>query len=90
MSENNEITNIRTVLQIDNELIDNITDLIESGAEKSLLNIFTDLHPADIAEIINHLDLESAKYTFSILDTETAGEVITEIDENYNKLVLTC
>jgi len=88
MAEENEITNIRTVLQIDNELIDSITTLIKSGAEKSLLNIFADLHPADIAEIINHIDLDSAKYSFSILDTETAGEVITEIDENLREKIL--
>lgn len=88
MAEENEITNIRTVLQIDNELIDSITSLIRSGAEKSVLNIFADLHPADIAEIINHIDLESAKYSFSILDTETAGEVITEIDENLREKIL--
>jgi len=88
MSEENKITNIRTVLQIDNELIESITTLIKNDAEKSLLNIFADLHPADIAEIINHIDLESAKYSFSILDTETAGEVVTEIDENLREKIL--
>ncbi len=88
MSEENEIKNVRTILQIDNELIENITALIESNAEKSLLNIFTDLHPADIAEIINHLDKSDAKFAFSLLDTETAGEVITEIDENLREKIL--
>jgi magnesium transporter len=88
MSDENEIKNIRTVLQIDNELIESITSLIKNGAEKSLLNIFADLHPADIAEIINHVDLDSAKFSFSILDTETAGEVITEIDENLREKIL--
>lgn len=88
MPEENQATNIRAVLQIDNELIDNITELIKSGAEKSLLNLFADLHSADIAEIINHIDLDSAKYAFSILTTETAGEVITEIDENLREKIL--
>lgn len=88
MIEENEIKNIRTILQIDNELLENITALIKNGAEKSLLNIFADLHPADIAEIINHIDLDSARYTFSILDTKTAGEVVTEIDENLREKIL--
>ena len=88
MAEENEIKNIRTVLQIDNELIDNITSLVKSGAEKSLLNILADLHPADIGEIINHTDIETAKYLFSLLNTETAGEVITEIDENLRDKIL--
>lgn len=88
MSEEYEVKNIRTVLQIDNELIENITSLIKVGAERSLLNIFADLHPADIAEIINHIDVDSAKYSFSILDTETAGDVIVEIDENLREKIL--
>jgi len=88
MAEENEIKNIRTILQIDNELIDSITSLIKSGADKSLLNILTDLHPADIGEIINHIDLDSAKNLFSLLNTETASEVITEIDENHREKIL--
>ena len=88
MTEENEVKNIRTILQIDNELLENITTLIKNGAERSLLNIFTDLHPADIAEIINHIDLDSARYAFSILDTKTAGEVVTEIDENLREKIL--
>lgn len=88
MSNEKEIATVRTVLQIDNELLDNITTLIECDAEKSLLNIFADLHPADIAEIINHLDIDHAKYSFLILDTETAGNVVTEIDENLREKIL--
>jgi len=88
MSVNNEISNVRIALQIDNELLGNIIILIESNADKSLLNIFADLHPADIAEIINHLDLDNAKYVFSILDTETASDVVTEIDENIREKIL--
>ncbi|MCB0742586.1 MAG: magnesium transporter [Ignavibacteriae bacterium] len=84
----NEISNTRTVLQIDNEILDNITGLIELQAEKSLLNIFADLHSADIAEILNHLDSENSKYAFSILDAETASEVITELDENLTEKIL--
>ena len=88
MADENELKNIRTVLQIDNELIENIEDLVDNGAEKSLLNILADLHPADIAEIINHANINVAKYFFQILDTETAGEVITEIDENFREKIL--
>jgi magnesium transporter len=88
MPEENQIANVRTVLQIDNELLGNITTLIRNDAEKSLLNIFADLHPADIAEIINHVDIESAKYLFSLLNAEIAGEVITEIDENPREKIL--
>lgn len=88
MTPEKEMGNIKTVLQIDNELLKNISELIESGSEKSLLNIFADLHPADIAEIINHLNFDEAEYAFSLLDNETASEVILELDENLREQIL--
>ena len=88
MSAENNISTPKTILQVDNELIESITNLIESNAEKSLLNIFADLHPADIAEIINHLKIENAEYAFSILDAETASEVVTELDEHLREEIL--
>ncbi len=88
MSIENNISSPKTILHVDNELINNIINLIESNADKSLLNIFADLHPADIAEIINHLNIENAKYAFSILDAETASEVVTELDEHLREEIL--
>ena len=88
MEENREEIEVRDVIQVDNELLDNVTDLIKEKASESLLNLFADLHPADTAEIINHLNFENAKYTFSLLDNETASEVITELDENLRERIL--
>ncbi len=78
----------RDVIKIDKELLENVSDLIESQDAGSLLNIFADLHPADIAEIINHLDYDDAEYIFNMLDKETAVEVITEIDEDLREKIL--
>ncbi|MBI1932552.1 MAG: magnesium transporter [Ignavibacteriales bacterium] len=88
MPPENEIRNVKTVLQVDTELLESINGLIENEASQSLLNIFADLHSADIAEIINRLDLYSAKYTFSLLDSETAAEVILDIDESQREKIL--
>ncbi|MBU2493683.1 MAG: magnesium transporter [Bacteroidetes bacterium] len=88
MAENKEITQARDLIKVDNELLENISVLIESKDAKSLLTIFSDIHTADIAEIINHLDVDEATYVFELLPTETAGEVITEIDENLREKIL--
>lgn len=88
MSENLNKINVKSVIQVDNALLDDITNLIEAGSMESLLNILTDLHPADIAEIINHLSAEDATKIFKLLDTETAGEVIIEVDENLRESIL--
>lgn len=89
-SGNNEIktATVRDVIQFDNELLENISTLIEERSQESLLTIFAGLHPADIAEIINHLRPEEASFCFKLLETETAGEVITELDENLREKIL--
>ena len=88
MEENREEIEVRNVIQVDSELLDDVADLVKEKASDSLLNLFADLHPADIAEIVNHLNFENAEYAFSILDNETASEVITELDENLREKIL--
>lgn len=88
MAEENKKINVRDIIKADDEFLNDISVLIESQSSESLLNILRDLHPADIAEIINHLNAEDAGYLFRILDTETASEVIIELDENLREMIL--
>ncbi|OGU36951.1 MAG: magnesium transporter [Ignavibacteria bacterium GWB2_35_6b] len=88
MAENKEISQARDVIKVDNELLENISVLIDSKDEKSLLNIFADIHTADIAEIINHLEVDEATFAFELLPNDIAGEVVTEIDENLREKIL--
>lgn len=91
MTENNlntEKINVRDVIKIDEELLENIGNLIDNQDSGLLHNMIIDLHPADIAEIINHLKRDDAEYLFNLLDTETASEVVVEIDENLREKIL--
>ncbi len=88
MSEKIYPNSINTAVQIDDELLENINELIKIGANDSLRAIFLDIHPADIAEILNHLDFDDAVYLFQLLDTETASEVLLEVDENLREKIL--
>lgn len=72
----------RAEIEIDQEFISDIRDLVESHAEFLLRNILEDLHPVDIAEILDHLSEEERQYVFQILETEKASEVILEMDTN--------
>lgn len=85
---NDKEQNVREVIQIDSEIIDNISDLVANHSTKSLLSIFNDLHPADIAELINHLKPEYATYAFNLLKVDVAEEVITDLDENLREKIL--
>lgn len=88
MNEKEKISNVRDVIQADNELLDNISGLIEENASESILNILADMHSADIAEIINRMRVDDGSYIFNLLDNETAGEVVTEIDEELREKIL--
>lgn len=85
---NNKNTPVKDVIKIDNELLENITALIDEQSSQALLNILTDLHPADTAEIINNLRVTDARFVFELLDTETASEVVVELDENIREKIL--
>jgi len=83
-----EIKNLKDLIEEDPKFLDDIKALIEEEAAESVLGILADLHPADIADLINHLDKDEAHYVFNLLDTETASNVILELDENLREKIL--
>jgi len=77
-----------SIIEMDSELIEDITELIESREEGMVLNVLADLHPADLAQILTHLNIDNAKQAFLWLPNELAGDTLTELDDEYRaKLV---
>ena len=76
------------IIEMDAELIEDITAIIESGEQGMVLNILADLHPADLAQVLTHLRIENAQQVFLWLPVEKAGDSLTELDDEYRaKLV---
>lgn len=67
-------------IEVDDELMVDIRELARDKASAILLNIITDLHEADIAEIINHLEPEEQNFVFNLLETSNASAVLLELD----------
>lgn len=67
-------------IEIDDELMDDIRELVRSQASAILLNIVTDIHEADIAEIVNRLDPEDREYVFNLLEPAVGSEVLLELN----------
>lgn len=88
MNKKNTYIKVKDVIQIDKDLLEKISDLIDEQESEKLRPILVDLHPADIAEIINQVDLGEAKYVFDLLDTETAGEVVIDVDDGLREKIL--
>ena len=47
-----------------------------------------ELHPADIGEILSHLEIHEAKYIVELLDDELAADSLMELDEEFREDLL--
>ncbi len=77
-----------TPFKLTDELISQIETLIEKKSEGQLRDLLMELHYADIAEIVNELDLEEATYLFKLLDSEKTSDTLTELDDDVREQIL--
>ncbi|MDP3312765.1 magnesium transporter [Lutibacter sp.] len=68
--------------EITTAYIDEIKALIQEKNNESLLHLMEDLHYADIAEIIEELEIPDAIYLIKLVDSETHSELIAELDDD--------
>ncbi|MEW6307554.1 MAG: magnesium transporter [Bacillota bacterium] len=54
--------------------------LLAAGNRSELVALLEDLHPADVADILERLALSGAVQVFGLLDPETAAEVLAEAE----------
>ncbi|MFW6289553.1 MAG: magnesium transporter [Mariniphaga sp.] len=74
--------------EITPEYIDRIKDLIEHNNDEELKATMEPLHPADIAEMMDDLTMDEAKYIYLLLDGEKASDVLIEIPEQHRRRFL--
>ncbi len=74
--------------QINDELIEKVENLIEAKNDKELRKMLSEFHYADIAEILEEIDLEEAIYVIKLLDSETTSDVLMELDDDDREKVL--
>ncbi|MBN1447706.1 MAG: magnesium transporter [Bacteroidetes bacterium] len=77
-----------TTIMADEELLEDIDVLVRSRSTAALLNILTDLHPADIAAILNELPEDDTRYLFELLPPEEASEVLLDLHEHVREDLL--
>jgi magnesium transporter len=69
-------------LELNREFIDQLTRLIDQNLNEEIIQLISELHAADIAEIMEELDSDEAQHLFLLLDGELASDVLIEIPEN--------
>ena len=78
----------RHMLEVDDELMQDIEDLVQSRSDYLLLNIIQDLYPADIAHLMDRMDREENEYLFGLLADDIAREVLLELDDAHREHLL--
>jgi len=68
--------------ELTREYIDDLRILIDQNNEAETKIKIEDLHAADIADILDELNTEEAKYIFLLLDNDTGADVLSEIEED--------
>ena len=64
------------------EDIERIRDIVDRKDEAAARAELEHLHPADIAELYQNLDLDQAEFLYRLLDEETAADVLMELDDD--------
>lgn len=68
--------------EITDIFLENLTTLINTKEEKKISSLFSDVHFADIAEVLEELSFDDAIYIIKLLDSEKTSEILTELDED--------
>ncbi|TXG37537.1 magnesium transporter [Seonamhaeicola maritimus] len=74
--------------ELTEELVERVELLVEEQKDKELQALLKEYHYADIAEILDELNLEEAIYVIKLLDSETTSDVLMELDEDNREKVL--
>lgn len=70
------------------EYLEHIRKVIHNNDIDQARKELKELHPADIAELYQNLDLEEAEYLYKLLDEDTAADVLMELDEDDRRKLL--
>jgi magnesium transporter len=67
-------------LEVDRELVDDISMLIEEGRRAMVVNLVADLYAADLAVLLQQLPLDEARQLFAWLPVDNGSEVLPELE----------
>lgn len=74
--------------KINREFLEKIESYVESKSDNELKLSFSNMHHADVAEILDALEFDYAFYIFKTLDSKRTSQVLVDLDENLREKVL--
>lgn len=82
------LENITAMKEFDEAFLDRIKGIIDTRDEAAARRELEEMHPADIAELYQDLDLSQAEYLYRLLDGDKAADVLMELDEEDRRKLL--
>ncbi|MCH5346274.1 MAG: magnesium transporter, partial [Muribaculaceae bacterium] len=70
------------------EYLENVREIIARGDEAAARRLLADLHPADIADLYQDLNLSEAEFLYKLLEDDVAADVLMELDEDDRRKLL--
>lgn len=74
--------------ELTNDFINALSSQIEQQDNAASLALIDHCHPADIAEILDHLDFDKSSRLFELLEDTTAADVLVELEDDLREKLL--
>jgi magnesium transporter len=68
--------------ELTKEYLDTLRDAVYRNDEPALLELVNDLHPADIAEVMDELGPDEALVLYKVMDADRASDVLMHLEED--------
>lgn len=68
--------------QLDKAFLKDLRDQMETGTDGAVRAMLADLHPTDLAEILESLRRDDARYLYRLIPIEERAEVLIELEED--------
>lgn len=77
-----------TPFKLTDKLLAEIQQLIGDQQDSRLEALMSEVHYADVAEIVNELDSDHATYLIKLLDSDKTSDILTELDDDVREAIL--
>lgn len=75
--------------ELTKDFLSDLRQSIKDGQMDQLSMQFSELHPADIAEIFDSIPIQEAKRLYDVLESEHASDVLVHLEEDVREKLLT-
>jgi magnesium transporter len=74
--------------EITKEFLEIVVDFIDNKNDSEIKNLFSEVHYADIADVLDEVSFDEAIYIIKLLDSKKTSEILTELDEDTRETIL--